>query len=145
MPLDPRKRQKALMRQASKRKERQIALRRQEHLEREFQSGARSLLRTAADSWPLHEVLISGEWTDTRQLAQILVARRSPAGDIAAAVFLVDLGCLGVKNALAQLFHSRTEYDANLRSRVYEEQPAVPMDLNDAARILVEAIRYARE
>src|SRR5947209_16646628 len=103
MPIDPRKRQKALARQAAKRKARNVALRQEQHREREFQASARPLLR-AAGQWPLHEVLITTGWEDTGEICQILVARRSPTGEMAAGVFLVDLACLGVKSAFARLF-----------------------------------------
>jgi len=144
MPIDPRKRQKALAREASRRKEKKIAQRRQAQFEREFAASARPLLR-AAGAWPLHEVLISESWADPKQLTQVLVARRSPAGQVAAAVFLVDQACLGVKSALGRLFHSRAEYDGELRAMLVEQMPMIEGDLNLAAKIVREAVRYAQD
>ena len=75
---------------------------------------------------------------------QILVARRSGTGQIATASFLVDLGCLGVKSAFASLFESAAEYEQQLRWRVMSRQEMVPADLNLVAKIIREAIAYAR-
>jgi hypothetical protein len=144
VPIDPRKRQKALAREASKRKQRQIALRRQAQFEREFASSARPLLRTAG-TWPLHEALVSEDWSDPMQLTQVLVARRSPAGQVAAGVFLVDQGCLGVKSAFGRLFRSRSEYEHELRDTLVEQMPMIEADLNLAAKIVREAVRYAHD
>lgn len=144
MAQDQRKRQKALERRAAKASQRKVAQRRQQQHEREFQASARPLLR-AAGSWPVHEVLLAESWTDTTQLTHALVARRSERGEIAVAVFLVDLGCLGVKSAFARLFRNRTDYESELRGAIMEMQPMASAELNDVARILSEAIRYARE
>jgi hypothetical protein len=144
MPIDPRKRQQALAREASKRKQKKIAQRRQAQFEREFTASARPLLR-AAGAWPLHEVLLSENWTDPTQLTQVLVARRSPAGQVAAAVFLVDQGCLGVKSAFARLFHARSEYEDEIRAGLMEAAPMTSADLNLAAKIVRDAVRYAQD
>lgn len=75
---------------------------------------------------------------------QIIVARRSGTGQIATASFLVDLGCLGVKSAFASLFESEAEYEQQLRWRLMSQQEMVPADLNLVAKIIREAIAYAR-
>ncbi|HWC91216.1 MAG TPA: hypothetical protein VG433_16220 [Pirellulales bacterium] len=53
----------------------------------------------AADRWPIVAALVpEGLWSIG--LGQLVFARRMPDGQIALAVFLVDVFCLGVKNAL---------------------------------------------
>lgn len=76
---------------------------------------------------------------------QILVARRSGSGQIAAGSFLVDLGCLGVKSAFASLLDSRFEYEQKLRRRITSQQSMMSADLNLIAKIIREGIAYARE
>src|SRR5216683_1997762 len=49
----------------------------------------RAVLRLAT-RWPVHECLISRDWNKEGELVQIVVARRSPEGQIATGVFLVD-------------------------------------------------------
>ena len=133
-----RQRQKARQRKTAKRKKRKegrgISLPR-------FQSG-RSLLR-ASGSWPLYECLLTKEWQKEGAITQILVARRSSSGQIAIGTFLVDLGCLGVKSAFGGL-PTRREY-RQLRDGMTARQAMIKADLNLVAKIIREAIAYAKE
>jgi hypothetical protein len=88
------------------------------------------------------ECLLPEEWQDTTQLTQILVSRRGPQGQIAMGLFLVDLGCLGVKDALFQVSQLHQDYKT-LRDSVKERQGMISADLNLAAKIIREAIAYA--
>ncbi|MCL4300044.1 MAG: hypothetical protein KJ077_30200 [Anaerolineae bacterium] len=137
MAQDPKKRQKAMQRKAAKRKQKLAKVKPL------FQVSARALLRQAGD-WPLREVLLSKEWNKEAALVQILIARQSPLGQIAMGVFLVDLGCLGVKNAFARLFSSHTEYETQ-RQKILSSEPFVSADLNLAAKIIQEGIAYAHQ
>ena len=103
----------------------------------------RSLAKQSA-GWPLLECLIPVEWQNTQMVHQICVARRSPIGYIAAGIYLVDLGCLGVKNAYATVFSSEAEYRRELVARLESGQAMRTADLNLAAKIIEEAITYAQ-
>jgi hypothetical protein len=103
----------------------------------------RGLLR-ASGNWPLHECLLTEEWQEEHAITQILVARRSPSGQIAVGTFLVDLGCLGVKSAFGRLFDSRREYE-ELRDGMMSQQDMIKTDVNLVAKIIREAIAYADE
>jgi hypothetical protein len=137
MAQDSKKRQKAIQRKAAKRKQKQTKLK------QSLPFSARALLRQAG-TWPLREVLLSKEWDKEAALVQILIARQSTLGQIAVGVFLVDLGCLGVKNAYASLFNSYSEYQT-LRQNFLSREPIVSADLNLAAKIIQEGIGYARQ
>ncbi len=104
---------------------------------------ARALLRASA-SWPLHECLLAKEWQKEGAIMQILVARRSAAGQIAAGAFLVDPCCLGVKNAFARLFDLRRDYERELRDGMVEAQEMIEADLNHVAKIIRDTIAYAK-
>lgn len=134
-----KQRQKARQRKAAKRKKRK---------ERRGPSvPARQSPRAivcASGSWPLHECLLTKEWQEEGNLIQILVARRSPQGQIAVGAFLVDLGCLGVKSAFGRLFDSRGEYK-ELRNNATFRQEMVKADVNLVAKIIREGIAYAKE
>jgi len=132
-----KRRQKARQRKESKRKEKRSLLRPL------FQS-SRALLR-ASGSWSLHECLLTKEWREEGAIVQILVARRSPSGQIAIGTFLVDLSCLGVKSAFASLFDTRREYEQKLRGRMMAQQDMIKADVNLVAKIVREAIAYADE
>jgi len=138
MPRDVKRRQKALRRKEAKRKQKRksqaVKMRLSPH----------HLLRVAA-GWPLHECLVTQGWQDEGQIVQILVARRSPSGEVATGTFLVDLDCLGVKCAFASLFGSVREYERKLRERVLQNQTMVPADLNLVAKIIREGIAYASQ
>ena len=104
----------------------------------------RGLLR-ASGNWPLHDCLLTKEWQEEGAIIQILVARRSPTGQIATGTFLVDLGCLGVKSAFASLFNTRREYEQKLRTGMMAQQKMIKADLNLVAKIIREAIAYAQD
>lgn len=90
------------------------------------------------------ECLLTERWQEPGEIIQIVIACRSPQGQIAAGVFLVDLGCLGVKNAFASMFDSPGEF-RQLRDRMQEDQTLVSADPNLAAKILREGVTYADE
>ena len=95
--------------------------------------------------WPLLECLISQEWQQEGELRQIAVARQSPAtGEVALGSFLVDQACLGVKNALANVFSSPAEYRREYRQHLMASQPIMECDLDLAAKVIQEGIGYAR-
>ena len=97
-----------------------------------------------AAEWPVYEVLLSRGWDQEAALITILVARRSfRSGKVAAGLFLVDLACLGVKNAQVVLFKDVAEYNAGLRAHALRLQPMAPADLNLAAKIILTGLEYA--
>jgi len=131
-----KRQQKARQRKEAKRKEKRSFL-------RQLMQSPRALLR-ASGNWPLSECLLTREWREEGAITQILVARRSPSGQIATGTFLVDLGCLGVKSAFASLFDTRREYE-ELRNGMMAHQDMIKADLNLVAKIVREAIAYADE
>ncbi len=132
-----KKRQKALQRKKAKRKQKKS------RFKQIFRPGKRALLRQA-ETWPLQEVLLTEEWAKEGAIIQILVTRRSPQDRPAVGAFLVDLGCLGVKNAYARVLESWTEHQ-DLRSDMTSHQSMIPADLNLAAKILEEGVAYASQ
>lgn len=112
--LSAKRRQKAHERKAAKHKQKRAS-------PKPRPLKGRALLR-AAGGWPLHECLLTKTWQKTEEIIQILVARRSTTGQIAIGTFLVDLGCLGVKNAFTAFFDSQREYKRELRSEMMARQ-----------------------
>ncbi len=103
-----------------------------------------SALRNAG-SWPLLECIINAEWEETTQITQLIVARRSPTGNIAVGVCLIDLACLGVKSAYGNIFVSEPEYRQGLRADLTSRQTMVEIELDCAAKIVQEAVGYAKK
>lgn len=98
----------------------------------------------AASGWPLMECLLTDDWETPGNIVQVLIARSSSQGRIAVGVFLVDLGCLGVKNAFGHVFESRREYN-QLRNNLQENQHLIPADLDLVAKIIREGLAYASQ
>lgn len=136
MPRDPNQAQQAFERKQAKREQKQGP--------KLVQHNVPGWIENAA-TWGLQEVLLSRNWTDTHSLATALVARRGPAGQIAAASFLVDLACLGVKDSSIRLFRTYSEYEEKMRERMTATQPMMPADPNLVAKILDTAVSYARQ
>lgn len=136
MAQDPRKRQQKLQKKAAKRKSRQ------QGLVRAASQLMMPSLRKAGD-WPLYEVLLNEDWDQPQTLSSIVVARRSPNGYIATGNFLVDRGCLGVKNAFGRLV-DETSYRKFVRE-MGEHQRMIQADIHLAAKIVRDAIAYARQ
>lgn len=106
-------------------------------------SGKSWLHQSAA--WPLHEVLLSKDWAAENAIITAVVARQSPrSGKIAAASFLVDLGCLGVKNAFVRICKSPEDYARRMRDPLFEGQRMFPADFNLVAKIIAEGYNYAQ-
>lgn len=105
--------QKRLAKQKAKResRRRQLAL----------QSSSNPAIRLkAADGWPITASLVPENlWSIG--IGSLLIARRTPEGQLACAMFLVDVFCLGVKDAMwkivtpAEFNSMRREFDAHGR------------------------------
>ncbi len=135
-----KQRQQARQRKAERRKKRARSRRSHPFL---FTLGRRGQLQKAGQ-WPLYECWLTKEWNQEAMLVQILIARRSPIGEIALGAFLVDLGCLGVKNAYG-VVTSMVKY-RQVRDRMRANQEMIKTDdLNLVAKIVREGIAYAKE
>jgi hypothetical protein len=115
--------------------------RKRKHLRKS--SGSVSAVQAAAQ-WQIYECLISDEWTDTRQLTQVLLARQSPIGQIAVAAFVIDQGCLGAKDGLLRGFDSVVDYEVELRDKITQTQRFITCDPPLALKVIVESIDYAK-
>ena len=132
MGRDAKRRQRALAHKAAKRRRKRGA-----HCG--GAASGRRVFPQSAGAWPLYEVVVSDGWNDRYQLAEVTVARRGPLGQVALGVFLVDLKCLGVKDAIAHLCPTVADYQL-FRVR---QTPAQLAHLDLAAKIVHEGITYA--
>lgn len=96
-------------------------------------------------SWPVYEVLLSEDWDKEGALPTMLVARQSPrSGKIAAAAFLVDLGCLGVKSAFVRICKSPDDYTRRVRDALSNDQTLLPAEFNLVAKIIAAGLAYGQ-
>ena len=96
-------------------------------------------------AWPLHSCEISSTWRDPHALAQIFVSRKSAQGHVAASLFLVDLACLGVKNALYKVFTSEGVCHRELMKNVRENQDFIPCSIGLACKVIAVGLEYAQK
>jgi hypothetical protein len=108
-------------------------------------SGPSTLQFEAAVSWPVFECLVSSEWRDTSKLTVILIAKEPPFGGVVTGAFLVDLGCLGLKEGFVSQFRFRREYEDGFRSMMLARDSLTPAEFSLAAKILQESMRFAHE
>ncbi len=134
MPRDPNQAQQAAERKQAKREQKHPNLA-QYHVPPGWVEKALA--------WPIHEVLLPRDWDNTNTLVTALVARGSFSDQIAAASFLVDLACLGVKDATLRLFKTQREYEERMRETVMSTQRMAPDSLDLVAKILDTAVEYA--
>jgi hypothetical protein len=134
MAIDPRKRQKKLERRKAKAKAERRELARRES------QGLPPQLQRASTAPVLHCCVGAEIWR--QGIGQVLVSRQLDAGKVAFAVFLVDMYCLGVKDAFANIT-SRARYDAELYGKLIQHGPLTKL-LPECARKLVEgSVQYA--
>ena len=95
MAIDEKRRQKKLARKAAKRKK-ALAARKPEYSGGGGYSAERLMAMAAAS--PIHECLMPAGLFDLG-MGSVVVSRKMPDGEIGFGVFLVDVFCLGVKDA----------------------------------------------
>src|SRR5947209_19536193 len=105
MARDERKRQQQLVRKAAKRKQKALGLKSAASQSTSAMSPARQM--QLALTAPIHECLVP-EGLFGMGIGEVLFGRKLPNGDVAASLFLLDVYCLGVKNAFFRVF---SEYD----------------------------------
>lgn len=139
MATDPRKRQKKLAKKAAKRKA-VVSSKKHRGGAMGIMSGAHHM--SVAAQMSLHECLMGREMFETG-MGTVIVSRLMPNGGIAASFFLLDVFCLGVKNAYF-VVETREDYLWRLQNVAANEEliPIAP----DYTRKLVEGTEaYAHD
>lgn len=134
MPVDPRKRQKKLERRKAKQKaeRREVA--------RSQSRGLASRLEEASTAPILHCCVTATTWRVG--VGNVLVSRQLPIGQVAFAVFLVDVYCLGVKNAMMNIL-PRVHYDRQVYGKLARQSSWTPIKPECAHKLVEGAVRYA--
>jgi tetratricopeptide (TPR) repeat protein len=135
MALDEKRRQKKLAKRSAKRK-----AHRSEIQHKSTALGA-AYSPTQAAQFPLHECLVSEQLFELG-IGNALLSRFLPNGELAVAVFLLDVYCLGVKTAFYRIT-SPQEYVLN-RSALGESATFRPVDPACLHKLVEAAVDYAR-
>jgi hypothetical protein len=137
MATDPRKRQKQYARKTAKRKA-AVAAKKATEGSKVVRAGTRQM--AVAASAPLHECLMPQELFETG-MGTVVVSRAMPNGNIGASFFLLDVFCLGVKDAYFVAV-PRTEYGYRLAGIAHNET-LTPLSPACARKLVEEAEAYA--
>jgi hypothetical protein len=140
MGSNERKRQDKLARKAAKRKKHAVELRRATGSSLTSMSEKRQMQLAAAS--PVHECLVPLELFE-QGIGHVIVSRRLSNGDLAASVFLLDVHCLGVKDAFFTI-GQMAEY-RSLVSRVSQHERLHAIDSACARKLVEGAEAYARD
>ncbi len=134
MAIDPRRRQKKLERKKAKK-----AAERRE-LARRDAGGLATRIEQGAQAPILHCFATSNVFE--HGIGEVLVSRKLSHGNVAFVVFLVDMYCLGVKDAAVNIFP-----EADYRKLVYEKLAAqytlIRMKPECARKLVEGAVQYA--
>jgi len=136
MTIDEKRRQKKLAKKAARRKARLASQK------TAWSPGSRLSPAQAAD-YPIQDCLVPEQLFEVG-LGQIILTRSLPSGDLAMAVFLLDVFCLGVKNALYTVIPTQ-DYALQLR-RIEDSGGPLERVHPSCLRKLVEGgVDYARK
>ena len=121
-----------------KRKKREKA-KRLERARRAAAGSSKERMRRTA-RWPVLECRISSAFRQG-QMTQVVIARRGP-GAIAIGVFLVDLGCLGVKDCFGNDDLTQAAYE-RMVAQLEEREPFETCDPALAVKVVQTGVEYA--
>lgn len=142
MPRNIQKYQKSLMKKHSKHK---AAIKARAAQKASTTASLRSTVRNAR-TYPLVECLISSTWEkDDMGLVEVLVAREQPDGDICLGLYLIDKYCLGLKNTLAKVNVSRTEYQKEAVPTLFHGTKPEKCSPELAHQMIYASIEYAEQ
>jgi len=95
-------------------------------------------------SYPIHECLIPDDLFISG-LGELMVARRIPNGDIAMSVFVIDVFCLGVKDAMFAVL-PESEYEHKIKGRMLATGRGFEkLHQTCAKKLLDGVVDYAKE
>ena len=96
-------------------------------------------------SYPIHECLIPDNLFDSG-LGELVVTRRIPNGDIAMSAFVIDVFCLGVKDAMFMVLpESEYEHKIKVRMSATGDRGFEKLHQTCAKKLLDGLVDYAKE
>ena len=96
-----------------------------------------------ADHYPVEACYLNTDWKE-QGLARIVVTRSQNDGRAIVGVYLVDIFCLGVKNAFCNEGLARRQIEDELLPRYYQNEEPTRIGINYAKEIIYGAVDYAR-
>lgn len=134
--IDPRKRQKKLERRKAK-----LKAQRRDVAGRE-PKGLSARIQQASTAPILHCCMNTEIWR--QGIGHVLVSRQLGAGQVAFAAFLVDVYCLGVKNAMANIV-PRAQYGNEIYRKLASQDKLNSLRPECARKLVESAVQYAAD
>lgn len=134
MPRNSQKRQRKLQKQNAKRKARRRELVQQGSLVDKLQRVSNSPI--------LHSCMSEQLWD--AGIGYVLLSRLLSDGRVAFATFLVDVYCLGVKDAFANIC-TRSTYEQQVFPKFWRESRRTDISPADARKLVEEGVAYAKD
>ena len=98
----------------------------------------------SASQYPVDCCLINPDWREGG-FARIVVTRRQENGNLILGVFLVDIFCLGVKNAFCNVDLTPKEINEELLIKCFMDGRPLEIGILYAKQIIFGAVDYARK
>lgn len=99
-------------------------------------------IKTKARNLPIYECRVQSGWENDK-LAHVLVARTHTNGNLTAAVYLIDLLCLGVKDTTYLFNYTKTDYEDFLNEFIEQGLTLEKIDYYLAHNIVYASIEFA--
>ena len=136
MAQNSQKRQKKLQKQNAKRKTRRRELVQQKH------GSLVDRLQRVSTSPVLHSCMSEQLWD--AGIGYVFLSRLLPDGRVAFATFLLDVYCLGVKDAFANIC-TRSNYEQQVFPKFWRESRRTDISPADARKLVEEGVEYAED
>jgi hypothetical protein len=112
---------------------------------------AEAMLRTIrrdGPGYPAGPCFIASTWKDQSKsrVLPVAITRRPAAGHLAMVIFLVDLGCFGLKDAILTMPFEESNLDELLQNLAnVAQEPIMGISLEDASTIIRRAVGWGRK
>jgi hypothetical protein len=137
MSLDEKRRQKKLAKKTAKRKAK-LSYKKDAHIS---ESAGYQNIAPALNS-PVHECIVP-EGLFEVGIGNVLISRKMPDGNVAFSIFLLDVFCLGIKNAYFFIM-SQSEYDDKIR-RIKQDADFINFPPECIRKLVESAEAYAAD
>jgi hypothetical protein len=135
MALDARRRQRKAERRASRQREKQRTIKRQAE-----KIAAKTLERIA--SAPILRCFMTGDRAQ-QGIPQVVISRLLSDGEVACSVFLLDVYCLGVKDAFLRVV-TRDQFEHDVCDGFQSRFGTIELEAACARKLVEGAVEYAR-
>ncbi|MCU0448147.1 MAG: hypothetical protein MUE85_24870 [Microscillaceae bacterium] len=103
-------------------------------------------IQTKVKALPYYECWASEGWTNSHELVTLIISKEMPSGHICLGIYLVDKGCLGLKNTYYRFNMPIEEYESFINDILMRENRDMEeIEVEDAHNLIFGAIDYADE